>query len=110
MTILLGTIGYVFLFKLGSLVLTAINIYIEPRTTGQNFFFIYAFVSVILLLSLANLAKNIRYFVQASNMYIFYIHIGSGGDCSGLVIFINIYCIKLLVIDNGTLFPSHMLK
>lgn len=66
-TILFGTIGYVFLFGLpwidafynAALVLTAINIDVQPMTVGQKLFIIiYAFVSVILLLSLANTAMQ----------------------------------------------------
>jgi hypothetical protein len=62
-TIMIGTIVYVFLFGLpwidafynAAVVLTAINVDINPLTVGQKLFIIvYAFVSVVLLLSLAN--------------------------------------------------------
>ena len=61
--IILGTIGYMFLFNLSfldafyhaTLIITAISIDIDVVTVGQKLFIIvYALVSVIILLSIAN--------------------------------------------------------
>lgn len=63
--IILGTIGYVYIFGLSwldallnaTLILTAIDTLERPITTGQKWFvIIYALVAVILLLSLVNSA------------------------------------------------------
>jgi hypothetical protein len=63
--ILLGTIGYVYIFQLSwldallnaTLVLTAISTFNNPITDGQKWFvIIYALISVILLLAIVNSA------------------------------------------------------
>lgn len=62
-TIILGTIGYVYLFNLSwldalynaSVIITAIDVENKPTTSGQKVFIIlYSFISVLLLLSLVN--------------------------------------------------------
>lgn len=65
--ILLGTVGYVYLFELNcldafynaSLILTTISLEVTPITDGQKvFIIIYSMVSVILFLSIVSGAIN----------------------------------------------------
>lgn len=66
-TIIIGTVCYFFLFNLpwidafynASLILTGIDVETTPTTTGQKIFIsVYAIVSILLLVSLANIATQ----------------------------------------------------
>lgn len=76
--ILLGTIGYVYLFGLtwidafysATVNLTAISIEVHPQTVGQKLFIIfYSLIAVIFLLSVANsLSNRIFSFLEKMNL------------------------------------------
>lgn len=62
-TVVMGTVGYIYLFNLpwlealynASVIITAIDVENKPTTSAQQVFIIfYSFISVILLLSLVN--------------------------------------------------------